>query len=296
MIYAICQYNRSGNTDSLYDDSLTVAIGRQSVYVAIAVNLALFTYVYLLQKRSFAIQYKGLVFLSIAFLVVFHYMLANRIAIISLYAGFLIFAIWHYRRAKKFLEGALLAVFLLAGAAAMIRFFPKTVSRFRELKHTSYSYTNGGHPGEHYDPVAPVADAWNGANFRLAVWKCGWQLFRQHPLAGLPLGDKQDQLMQVYKDRQFDFALQARLNMHNTYLDVLCNLGVFGLLVFLLGYLILPLVVSYKARDGLGLFIVLTFAVAMSTETWTDRSVGCIMLAFFLSLVSAWKRGPASNA
>src|SRR6186713_157068 len=49
MIYAFYQYSLSGSTDRLYDDNLTRAIGRPSVYIAIAVNLALFTYVYLLQ-------------------------------------------------------------------------------------------------------------------------------------------------------------------------------------------------------------------------------------------------------
>jgi O-antigen ligase len=77
--------------------------------------------------------------------------------------------------------------------------------------------------------------------------------------------------------------------MHNTYLDVLCNLGIIGLCIFLLGYLVFPLAGSYRTRDGLGLFIILSFAVAMVPETWLDRSVGCIMLGFFLSLVSAWR-------
>lgn len=290
MIYAVWQYGKTGDTARLYNDGLTEAIARQAIYVAMAVNLALFTYVYLLQKKSFAIQYKGLVFLSIAFLVVFHYMLANRIAIISLYGGLLIFAIWHYGRARRLLKGALLTVILLAGAFLMMRFFPRTVDRFRELNHISYHYNSRA--GKAHDSVQLNGDQWNAANFRLAIWKCGWQLFRQHPLTGVPLGDKQEQLMEVYKARQFDFALQLRLNMHNTYLDTLCNLGVFGLLIFLLGYLILPLAVTYRTKDGLSLFIILAFAVTMSTETWTDRSVGCIMLAFFLSLVSAWEKKP----
>ena len=78
--------------------------------------------------------------------------------------------------------------------------------------------------------------------------------------------------------------------MHNTYLDVLCNLGIVGLCIFLLGYLVFPLAGCYKGRDGLGIFIILSFAVAMVPETWLDRSVGCIMLGFFFSLVSAWRR------
>jgi O-antigen ligase len=285
MIYALYQYSQSGSASDLYEDNLTVAIGRPSVYVAMAVNLALFTYVYLLQKRSFAIQYKGLVFLSIAFLVIFHYMLASRTSIITLYAGFVAFTVWHYGRSKQFLRGAMLIAVLLAGAFWMIQAFPRTANRFKELKNANY----GSRAGEGRDSLHTNSDQLNGTNIRFSVWNCSWELFRRHPIAGVPLGDKEDKLMDIFRERGFEYAIQARLNMHNTYLDVLCNLGIAGVLVFLLGYLVWPLVASYRARDGLGLFIILAFAFVMTTETWPDRSIGCIMLGFFLSLVSAWK-------
>jgi len=293
MSYALSQYWKFGDAGYLYDDSLTVAIGRQSIYIAMCVNLALFTYVYLLQKKSFAIQYKGLVFLSIAFLVVFHYMLASRIAIITLYSGFLIFALWHMFKARNYRGGVILIGCLLAGAILMIRFLPKTMNRFKELNYTTYQFSSHGVESHYNMPVTP--DQWNGANIRLAIWKCGWSLFLQHPLLGVPLGDKQDQLMEVYKEKHFDFALESRRNTHNSYLDVLVNLGIVGLVVFLLGYIILPLMGCFRKAasgtiDGLGIFIILAFAIAMITENWMDRSIGCIMLAFFLSLVSAWKR------
>jgi len=257
------------------------------------VNLALFTYVYLLQKQSFAIEYKGLVFLSIAFLLVFHYMLASHIAMVTLYSGFLVFAAWSGLKQKQYLKGGILVVILLVTAFLLMKFFPRTLESFEELGHTGYAYNN---------PVAPQdgpvkaggesgkAEGWNGTNIRLAVWKCGWELVQGHWLMGVPLGDKQDKLVEVYKQRQFNYAVESRRNMHNTYLDVLCNLGVIGLCIFLLGYLIFPLAGCYRARDGLGLFIILSFAVAMVPETWLDRSVGCIMLGFFFSLVSAWRR------
>lgn len=291
MAYAIYQSHKFQDTAFLYDDSLTEAIGRQSVYIALTINLALFTYVYLLFKKSFAIQYKGLVFLSIAFLLVFHYMLASRIAIIALYSGFLVFAVWYAVRAKKFLGGVLLVAGLLAGAFLMMKFFPKTINRFKELNYTGYTYNSHAVESHYNMPVTP--DQWNGANIRLAVWKCGWELAKQHWITGVPLGDRQDRLMEVYKARQFDLAIQTKRNMHNEYLDVLVNFGVIGFLVFLFGYLVFPLMACYRAMDGLGLFIIGAFAVAMITENWLDRSVGCIMMGFFLSLVSAWKRYPS---
>ena len=285
MLYAYYQFRQYNDPGYLFSDNLTRAIGRESVYIGMVVNLALFTYVYLLIKQSFAIEYKGLVFLSIAFLLVFHYMLASHIAIITLYTGFLVFAAWSGIKKKQYLKGSILVVLLLVAGFLLMRFFPRTLESFEELSHTHYSYSN---PGAARD-ASPSSDQWNGTNIRLAVWKCGWQLVQGHWLTGVPLGDKQDKLVEVYKQKQFNYAVESRRNVHNTYLDVLINMGVIGLAVFLLGYIIFPLAGCYKARDGLGIFIIFSFAVAMAPETWLDRSVGCIMLGFFFSLVSGWR-------
>lgn len=283
--FAWYEYRQSGDTGYLFSDRLTTAIGREAVYIGMVVNLALFTYVYLLQKQSFVIEYKGLVYLSIAFLLVFHYLLASHIAIITLYAGFLVFAAWYGLRKRRYLKGAILAGVLLLAAFLVIRSSPRTLESFQELSHTGYVYSNPGTA-----PNVPKAgNEWNGTNIRLAVWECGWQMLRGHWITGVPLGDKQDRLVEIYKQRQFNYAVESRRNMHNTYLDVLCNLGIIGLCIFLLGYLVFPLAGCYRTRDGLGLFIVLSFAIAMVPETWLDRSVGCVMLGFFLSLVSAWR-------
>jgi hypothetical protein len=37
---------------------------------------------------------------------------------------------------------------------------------------------------------------WNGANFRRAAWACGWELFKQHPLIGVDIGDKKVEVVQ----------------------------------------------------------------------------------------------------
>jgi O-antigen ligase len=141
-----------------------------------------------------------------------------------------------------------------------------------------------------------TADQWNGANIRLAVWKCGWELAGQHLLTGVPLGDKEAKLMEVFKSRQFDFAYQSRRNMHSTYLDVLCNFGVIGFGIFLLGYLFVPLLACYRTKDGLGAFTIMALSASMITETYPDRSIGCLFLGFFLCFVSAYKGSSPSPA
>src|SRR5258708_25982264 len=287
LVYAFQQYQKFNDSGFLYDDSLTAAIRKQSIYFALLVNLTLFSYVYLLFKKPSVIKYKGLAYLAIVFLLIFHFMLASRIAIIILYSSLLLYAAVYIIKKRKYLEGATLVMGLFIGAILLVKFFPKTLNRFKELNYTDYKFNS--HAVESHYNMQLTAEQWNGAKIRLAVCTCGWQLAREHWLTGVPLGAKRAKLMEVYKARQFDLGYQTRRNMHSTYLDVLCNFGVIGFGICLLGFLFFPLIACYRAKDGLGAFIILALGASMITETYLDRSIGCLLLGFFLCFVSAYK-------
>jgi O-antigen ligase len=177
--------------------------------------------------------------------------------------------------------GCLLMVIMLFFA------FPKTLNRMRQLEYLHFDYHSRG-VESHYN-MAVDSSQWNGANFRLAVWSCGWNLARHHLVTGVPLGDKQAALMEEYRTRDFMFAYDRHRNLHSTWLDVLVNTGIVGCIVFLLGYLVWPASTAIRKGDRLALLIVGAFATALSTETWIDGSFGTVLLAFWLSLVSAWQ-------
>jgi O-antigen ligase len=297
LLYALGQYAKFHDAGYLYDDSLSKAIRRQSIYFALMVGLALFSYVYLLLNSAFTIRYRALVYISILFLLVIHFMLASRVGIITLYSSLLVFAVFTIVKKGKWQQGTGLLIGLPICVFLLLKFFPKTINRFHELAYTHYNYNS--HAVESHYNMQLTPEQWNGANIRLAVWKCGWEVFRHNWFTGAQLGDKQDRLMEVYKARQFDFAYQSKRNMHNTYLDIACCFGVIGLLVFLLGWIILPLLACFRGvdrpgngsiPDALGVFIIVAFAAAFITETYLDTSIGCILTGFFICLVSAWKR------
>jgi O-antigen ligase len=285
MVYSIGQYRQHHDTGYLYNDSLTSLIKVQSIYFALIVNLALFSYFYLLRKGSFAIEYIGLAYLSIAFLLVFHFMLASRIAIISLYSVLFFFGAVNIIRKKKYLEGAALVMGLVICSVLLFKFFPKTLNRFNELQYSSYQFNSHGKES-HYN-MALSADQWNGANIRLAVWKCAQELAGKYWLPGAQIGDKQDRLMDVYRSKQFDFALATHRNMHSNYIDVFITFGIFGFLIFLLGYVIIPVNKAIRSKDLPGGLIIGFLAISMITETYMDRSMGCLLLGFFLSFIAA---------
>jgi O-antigen ligase len=214
-------------------------------------------------------------------------MLARRIAIISLYSVFLYFGLMYMVKKRLYLGGGVIILGLIVGSVILFKAFPKVIGRFNEMKYTQYQFNN--HNREHHYNMELTADQWNGANLRLALWACGEELAKRYWLTGAQLGDKQDRLIEVYKSKQFDYAVQTKKNMHNNYIDVFCTFGVVGFVVFLLGYVVLPLSKAIRNRSLLGGLMIGFLAISMFSETYMDRSMGCLLLGFFLSFISSWR-------
>jgi O-antigen ligase len=288
LVTAWLQYRQLHDATVLYDDSLTEAIDRQSIYFSLIVDLTLFAFTYLLFKRSFVLEHPGGAYICIAFLLVIQFMLASRITIIVLYGGLLLIALAYMVKKRKLRRGLALILALVAVIFLLVHWFPGTMDKFKELTYTSYQFDARPVGDRHTGRVNPRQ--WNGMNIRLAVWKCAWELVEHHWITGIPLGDKQDRLMEVYRSRQFDFAIGTRRNMHNTYLDTLCTFGIIGLLLFVIGFFVLPGIACYRSSDAFGGFVLISFAISLFTETYIDKSIGCILLGFFVSFVISYKK------
>src|SRR5436190_3142203 len=270
----------------LYSDSLTEILKQQSIYISLLVNLSIyiFTYYIVYKKNS----YKAWMILAVVFLFGMSYLLASRNLMLVLYAMTLGFAFYYIFRRKKYLGGAALIMGLLIGVVLIFKFFPKTLNRFKELTYTEFDYKSMGKES-HYN-MEVTKDQWNGLNFRLAAWQCGWELFLTHPIKGVNIGDKKDVLMEKYREKDFQFALQTKRNVHNNYLDILYSMGIIGLALFLVGWIILPLFYARRYGDWLSILMILTFASAWVTEIYFDRSLGGMLTGFFIPFLLTDKR------
>jgi O-antigen ligase len=295
IIWSVYQSASLNDASLLYNDNLTFLIDKQSVYVALFVNLAVFSFGYLLSIRSSLVSKRGWIYASFLVLLVANFLLASRIAITTLYGSIILVAIWRAIQRKKGLQLGIIAVSIVAAWIIFVSFFPKTVNRFRELAYTSFDYTHKG-VESHFNRDAVTPDQWNGANIRLAVWSCGWEEIKQHPVFGVQLGDKVDELMKVYKTKHFDFAYDSRRNMHSNYLDVLATFGVVGFLLFLYGFLFEPVRQSIRTRDVIGLFVIAAFMLSFITETYFDRSMGNMMFAFFIAFIVSYREPVAKGS
>jgi O-antigen ligase len=288
LVSAMIVFNRTGDSGFIYNDSLSDAIGKQSVYFALMVNIAIFSYAYLLINNYIAPAFKKMLFFCIAFLMIIHFMLASRMEIAFLYTSAIVFALYYFFIKKKNRK----AGFIMIGALvicgiAFVQLFPKTMNRFHELVYPNYNFKSDAVESHYNMQLTP--DQWNGLNIRLAIWNCGFEVVKRHPIMGVSIGDKDQALLDVFRERQFNFGIKTNKNMHSTYLDILASMGVVGLLVFLTGFIILPLRSCVRTRDMIGILVIIDFMLSFITETYPDRSMGCIIFGFFIAFIISYK-------
>ncbi|RDV16432.1 O-antigen ligase family protein [Pontibacter diazotrophicus] len=283
---AIYNYLTSHRNDAVYNDNLTLLIKQQSVYIALLVNFAIYTFLYFILFRS--TKYKGWMALAMMFLFGFSYLLGSRINMAVLMVMCLALCLYYIVSERMLLEGLALTFALLIGSFLVFKFQPQMLNRYKELAYSNYNYENKGIESHYNMELTP--DQWNGANLRLAAWNCGWELFRENPIVGVGLGDKKDLLIQKYQQKNFYFAIETNKNVHNNYLDILYSMGIIGLVVFLVAWFFSPLVSAINSRDSLAAMMLITLACAWITEIYLDRSFGGIIAGFFVPFLLADKK------
>jgi O-antigen ligase len=205
-----------------------------------------------------------------------------------LYGGLFVYAFYSIIQKRKYLEGATLVLGLLIGTFMLFKFFPKTVQRFKELAYTNFTFESKA-AESHYD-MKLDSTQWNGANTRIALWQCGWELVQKNMLTGVGVGDRVSEMNKIYAARKFTMAIQTKKNVHNSYLDAWLTFGLAGFVLFLFAFALLPLLYTLRSGNVYDLFIVTVFVVSMLFEVYLGRSFGCMLVGFFYSLVAVEKR------
>ncbi|WP_242918230.1 O-antigen ligase family protein [Pontibacter liquoris] len=278
LIYSIYQYFHLNRTDVFFNDYLTQAVRQQSVYVALTTNFSLFILAYFIFFRK--VSYKALMLAGLLFLFAFSFLLASRVHLLILLATTTAFGFYYILSKKKYLEGFTLLLSLVMCGFLVTKMLPQTLNRFRELTHRQFNYESKG--AESHYAMKVTADQWNGANFRLAAWNCGLELFKANPIQGVGLGDKYDALERKYREKNFYFAIETGKNVHSNYIDILYSLGLLGFLLFLIAWVILPLYSALSDKNLLVAVIFCTFFVAWISENYLDRTYGGMLVGFFI--------------
>ena len=276
--WAIDRSDFFSKPEFLYNDSLTEILGQQSIYISLLVNFSIYIFCYHIFYKN--MRGKAWMISASVFLFAISYLLASRNLMTVLYVITIGLAFYYIFKQKKYLQGAAILVGLLISVFLVFKFLPKTFNRFKELAYTQFDYQSMDKES-HYN-MDVTAQQWNGVNLRLAVWRCGWELFIENPVKGVDIGDKKDALMQKYRQKNFQFALQTGKNVHSNYIDILYSMGIIGLSLFVIPWIVLPLVYAKRNRDWMSMLMILTFAAAWTSEIYFDRSLGGMLTGFFI--------------
>jgi O-antigen ligase len=260
----------------MYNDNLS----------GILLNITIFSFIYLLSKKTVSLN-RSVLFPVLFLLFVVNFLLASRSAIIILYSAVFIFALFYIMRKRKILEGVTLIMGLLLGSFILLKFFPKTINRFKELGYTQFDYHSNGKES-HYNMA--ITDQWNGANLRIAVWECAWTVIKKNMVLGTGLGDKMDELKKQYTEKGFVFGIQTNRNTHNNYLDVWLSLGLIGLILLTAGFFVLPVLHCIRDGDWWGIIVIICFVLALFTENYMDRTMGNTLLGLFMGFIASYKK------
>ena len=280
-VYLTFKFSDSGY---LYNDNISeYIIGKQAVYFSYYVNVAVFGLFYLLKQFKFKLDKKLLIIGAIFWLFFINFMLACKMAMFSLYLlsgiQFMEYVLIQKKYKELFLVlfGTLIFIFLI------VKISPKTFNRFTGIFQIEYQFDNTkneNHFNAEFDKTK-----WNGTNTRAAIWNCAQEIFKENPILGVGIGDKQTELMEKFKQHHFTYAIKTNKNTHNQFLDIVISLGLVGLIIFLITYFIIPIWYLFKSKSYFSIYVFICLLFSLLTENMFDRYQGVILISFMLPFV-----------
>lgn len=125
-----------------------------------------------------------------------------------------------------------------------------------------------------------------GVMLRFLSWDASWTIIREHPIFGVGLANAQNELIKIYKEKNYVYPLKQKLNSHNQFLQLLIECGIIGLvLIMAIFYFLFQKAarVSFFERVFIRTFtIVLLFNFIF--ESYFNRYIGLSIVCFFYGL------------
>ena len=129
-------------------------------------------------------------------------------------------------------------------------------------------------------------------DLRFNIWGAALQHPQDYLAYGLGAGQSSQYMVERFEDAKFDYYALMKYHPHNQYLEELMEIGIGGLLLFLLAWLSIPVCAKDKGRRTAVLFITL-FMLDMLTDCMFGKFDGIALWAvglFFILLQSHTER------
>jgi len=228
---------------------------------------------WLINNRQINTPKKIISTLLILYFQVFIILLSSKAGILGV--GVIYILITLYLIIKKKSESPslfLVPLFLLISFIFILFMFPRSYGRFVTVVSSI----------EHEETLS--ADSHESSAARILVWKSAMEVIKDNPVLGVGTGDVKKELRKVYKKKNIESAYEDHLNAHNQYIQTSVALGIIGLLVLLL-FFILPFIYAYKKNNPLYIIFLALIGFHFLFESMLERQAGVVFYAFFNSLL-----------
>jgi O-antigen ligase len=115
---------------------------------------------------------------------------------------------------------------------------------------------------------------------RILVWKASSEIIKKNFLYGVGTGDIKDELDKMYIKMDMTGIYKEHLNAHNQYLQSALGLGILGIIITILMFL-LPFIYSIKEKNYLYSFFLILVGLNLFVESMFETQAGVMFYAFF---------------
>ena len=277
---AIYHYISSGSLLSFYYARLSPLI--HPSYLAMYAGFAFAVVMYFILEGMITGLRKVFAFILLGFFVLFIVMLSSKAGVIGIVMLISLFAMYMVFVRRKFIPGILTGSVYIVLFLVLFQLLPKSAERFRQSRDTLES------------SETIQSEQFSSTRDRLLIWWHSFEITNEHFLIGVGTGDVKDYLLSKYEEKGMEHAREQSLNAHNQYLQTMIALGIIGLIVLLLNF-ILPALESIDNKDYLYLFFLILLAFNFLFESMLETQAGVVFYAFFNTYLFLVKKDPASS-
>jgi O-antigen ligase len=203
------------------------------------------------------------------FLFLFLHLLSVRTGLVVLYAAILVMGFRYALRTRRYWIGALALALMLTMPLAAYYLVPSFRAKMEYMSYDRWMHR--------HEMGALYADSG-----RITSLEVGYQIFKEHPVAGIGVGHIQREVNRIFETQYPE--LPNPLMPHNQLLYVLATTGILGLLLFSTAFLY-PLIYQKNYRHPMILASYTVFGVLIMLEHNLENSGGIAFFCFFLCLL-----------
>jgi O-antigen ligase len=262
----------NGQEYSFHYSNFVAILWMHPTYLAIYLNFSIIVVYHLLVKKEISFSYFAF---SISIFLVFILLLSARMQIINSILVFVLIFVHFLKNhfsVKTFISLLLLPVIMIT----FILNNQKIVDRFTYVQNMNYNLESTKNT------------SWNGANVRLAIWDCAFDVIKDNLIFGVGVGDEDEELLKSFKNRNFNFAYNLNYVAHNQYVQFLISNGVIGLLSYL-SIFIYCFYYALKNKHFLLFGLTMLLLISGFSESFLKMQSGIVFFSFMILLLFQYK-------